>query len=122
LQGGIELLEQAVKRAEKALKQPAAPAPATENDKAMIEGKPQNVGGIDLNPALLDLQIKRDGNGIPLPLPQQPLQQMHIEGFVPVIINVTPIANLPVILGLGAQHGGTEYGSTGDEAVEPDKV
>ena len=27
----------------------------------------KNVGGIDLNPALFDLQIKRDGEGTPLP-------------------------------------------------------
>ncbi|GEM_PF-4939721 len=57
-------------------------------------------GGIDLNPALLDLQIKRDGNGVPLPLPMQPIQDMHIEGFLPVIINIVPITNLPLLLGL----------------------
>ncbi len=57
-------------------------------------------GGIDLNPALLDLQIKRDGNGVPLPLPQQPIETMHIDGFLPVIINITPISNLPLVLGL----------------------
>ncbi len=57
-------------------------------------------GGIDLNPALLDLQIKRDGNGVPLPLPLQPIKDMHIEGFLPVIINVTPITNLPLLLGI----------------------
>jgi len=74
-------------------------------DQAMVEegimGKADwNRGGIDLNPALLDLQIKRDGKGIPLPLNQQPILQMRIEGFFPVIIDVVPI-NLPVILGLG---------------------
>jgi len=51
----------------------------------------QNVGGIDLNPSLLDLQIKRDGSGVPLPLPQQPIENMNIEGFYPVIINVAPV-------------------------------
>ncbi|MCD4780671.1 MAG: UTP--glucose-1-phosphate uridylyltransferase [Candidatus Omnitrophica bacterium] len=60
----------------------------------------QPVGGIDLNPALLDLQIKRDGNGFPLPLEQQPIDNMQIEGFLPVIINVTPINSLPLLLGL----------------------
>lgn len=62
-------------------------------------GKTENVGGIDLNPALLDMQIKRDTNGVPLPLPQQPIQNMHINGFLPVIINITPINNLPMLLG-----------------------
>ncbi len=58
------------------------------------------VGGIDLNPDLLDLQIKRDDNGIPLPLNQQPLEHMNIDGFVPVIINIVPVPNLPLFLGL----------------------
>ncbi len=57
------------------------------------------VGGINLDPALLNLQIKRDGKGIPLPVSQQPILEMKIDGFVPVIINVTPV-NLPQLLGL----------------------
>jgi hypothetical protein len=57
-------------------------------------------GGIDLNPALLDLQIKRDGNGVPLLLPQQPIETMRIDGFVPIIINITPISDLLLLLGL----------------------
>ena len=60
-----------------------------------------NVGGINLDPALLDLQIKRDGNGVPLPLNQQPLD-MKIEGVLPVIIDVKPI-DLPLMLGLAEE-------------------
>ena len=67
---------------------------------AKIGGQAE-VGGINLNPALLDLQIKRDGNGVPLPLPMQPIESMHIEGFIPVIINITPVTNLLMLLGLG---------------------
>ena len=59
-----------------------------------------NVGGINLDRELLNLQIKRDGQGIPLPLNQQPIFEMNIEGFAPIIINVTPIPNLPLMLGL----------------------
>ncbi len=59
------------------------------------------VGGINLDPALLDLQIKRNKYGVPLPMTQQPIENMKIEGFVPVIINVTPI-NLPLLMGLAA--------------------
>lgn len=60
-------------------------------------------GGIDLNPALLDLQIKQDANGIPLPLPQQPIESMSIEGFIPIIIQAIPI-NLPLLLGIAEPH------------------
>ena len=70
-----------------------------ETDQAMLgEDK---VGGIDLNPEFLDLKIKRDGNGIPLPMLQQPMELLkEIEGFLPVIINITPVQNLPMLLGL----------------------
>jgi len=57
------------------------------------------LGGINLNPALMDLQIKRDGNGVPLPFHLQPVEIMDIDGFIPVIINVTPVVNVPLLLG-----------------------
>ncbi len=64
------------------------------------------VGGINLDPALLDLQIKRDANGVPLPIFQQPLKDFKIDGFLPVIINVTPITNLPLLLGIAIPKDG----------------
>jgi len=55
-------------------------------------------GGIDLNSANLNLQIKRDGKGVPLPMAQQDMAQlMQIQGFVPVIIEIKPAVNLPII-------------------------
>ncbi len=56
-------------------------------------------GGINLNAAAFDLQIKRDGRGVPLPLEFQSLGDVHVEGFLPIIMNITPI-NLPQLLGL----------------------
>jgi CheY-like chemotaxis protein len=67
-----------------------------------LEAQSSPLGGINLNPALLNLQIKRDNKGIPLPLPQQPVGDMNIDGFLPVIINITPIPNLPMLLGMNA--------------------
>ena len=55
------------------------------------------VGGIDLNPAQLNLQIRRDGNGVPLPVNLQPIGTMQIDGFVPVIIQITPVLTLPLL-------------------------
>ncbi len=63
----------------------------------------QDVGGIDLDPTLLNLQIKRDGKGIPLPVNQQAIENININGFVPVIINVTPVINLPQLIGLNKE-------------------
>jgi hypothetical protein len=71
-------------------------------DKASLD-KPDKVGGINLNPSMLDLQIRRDGQGIPLPISQQPIGNMQIDGFIPVIINVTPITNLPLLLGVSTE-------------------
>jgi hypothetical protein len=60
-------------------------------DSAMLKG------GIDLNAANLNLQIKRDGKGVPLPLDKQDMNQlMQIQGFIPRIIEITPAAGLPI--------------------------
>ncbi|VAX37660.1 hypothetical protein MNBD_UNCLBAC01-1656 [hydrothermal vent metagenome] len=61
-----------------------------------------SLGGINLDPKLLDLQIKRDGNGVPLPIWDQPIEHMNIQGFVPVIINIQhiPFSQVPMLLGL----------------------
>jgi len=73
-------------------------------DKALISNLPISVlqkvtpGGIDLNAANLNLQIKRDGRGVPLPLNQQDMAQLNnIEGFVPEIIEIKPAINVPII-------------------------
>ncbi len=59
------------------------------------------VGGINFDPTLLHLQIKRDGRGVPLPLPQQNIENINIEGLFPVIINIQPVnaQTLPLFLG-----------------------
>ncbi len=48
-------------------------------------------GGIDFNSGLMKLRIRHDYNGMPLPLSQQPINGMQIQGFFPIIINVSPI-------------------------------
>ena len=85
-----------------------APQPAAKQPVVIRRRKGDNAqfadgekpGGIDLDPALLDLQIKRDKAGIPLPLFEQPIEDMRIEGFIPVIIDVTPIQSIPLLLGM----------------------
>jgi len=56
-------------------------------------------GGIDLNPALFTLKVRRDENGVPLPLPQQPVYNINIDGFIPIIIDIVPMPNLNMLLG-----------------------
>lgn len=66
------------------------------------------VGGINFDPTLLNLQIKRDGQGVPLPLPQQNLQQINIQGLYPIIINIQPVnaQTLPLFLGQAPKQSG----------------
>ena len=52
------------------------------------------VGGINLNPALLNLQIRRDDNGVALSIGEQPIETMNIDGILPVIIRIAPINHL----------------------------
>jgi hypothetical protein len=54
-------------------------------------------GGIDLNAAQLDMQIKRDGNGVPLPVSQQNLENIKIDGMVPQVLNIRPVTSLPML-------------------------
>jgi hypothetical protein len=55
-------------------------------------------GGIDFNAMNLNLQIKRDGRGVPLPLALQDMAQLNrIQGFEPEIIEIKPAVNLPIL-------------------------
>jgi hypothetical protein len=55
-------------------------------------------GGIDFNSANLNLQIKRDGRGVPLPLLQQDWAQLsQIQGFIPTILEIRPVTHLPIL-------------------------
>jgi len=86
----LEIIDAYIKRIE-----------AVSPDRMMAgEIKKPDVGGINLNPALLDLTIKRDGNGVPLPMTPDEMKSIQIDGFLPIIINVTPISNLPLLLGV----------------------
>jgi len=58
-----------------------------------------SVGGINLDPQFLDLQIKRDAKGIPLPISDQPIYNIKIKGILPVIINVAPVS-VPLLMGM----------------------
>ena len=51
-------------------------------------------GGIDLARSNLDMQIERDGNGVPLPIAQQDLDHLRVAGFVPVVMNIRPASSL----------------------------
>jgi len=58
-------------------------------------------GGIDLNPTIINTEIKRNGRGVIIPAFKGAVPDLNgMEGFVPNIINVTPVTNLQLLLGL----------------------
>jgi len=64
---------------------------------AAMAARPEDVGGIDFNAANLNLRIKRNGKGVPLPLTQQDMAQLgRIEGFIPTILEIRPALEAPV--------------------------
>ena len=67
----------------------------------MMKVPAKTPGGIDLNPANLNLRIKRDGKGVPLPMGQQDMGQLNnIEGLMPVIIKIVPATHIPALSAL----------------------
>jgi hypothetical protein len=58
-------------------------------------------GGINMNSANLNMQIKRDGNGVPLPVSQQNLDNIRIDGLVPVILDIKPVGSAPLFADSG---------------------
>jgi len=71
---------------------------ALKNDSAMRNEIKNNYGGIDFNSANFDLQIKRDGKGVPLPLALQDMAQLdRIQGFEPEILEIRPVVHIPII-------------------------
>ena len=72
---------------------------ARQNKKAATGKK----GGIDLNPVLPDMEIQRDGSGVPLPVNQQILDDILIDGFSPIINNIIPLGNATGILHISSQ-------------------
>jgi hypothetical protein len=43
------------------------------------------------------MNIRRDGNGVPLPVSQQDLENIHIDGLTPVILDIKPAMASPLL-------------------------
>jgi len=85
-------------------------------------GGSEDLGGIDLNPN--SIRMDRQGEAIDINLPAAQIDRllyMNIEGFVPVIINVTPITNVLLLLGLTEmpEDEPTTLGADLPDATEP---
>ncbi len=66
-----------------------------------------DVGGIDMN----EINVKRQGSGVDIQFSQEAIQSiidMGIDGFAPVIINLTPISSILPMLGLAPEEKESE--------------
>jgi len=91
----------------------------SESDNAAIT--PEEKGGIDFNPKNLNLETK--GEGIDMPQinfdPTQ-LEQMNVDGFYPVIYNIVPVTNLPLLLGVAEEKEDKPTGEAQDKSKTPE--
>lgn len=55
-------------------------------------------GGIDMNPSMLN--IEKRGEGIDVNVPIDPAVLQNVDGFTPVILQIVPITNVPLLLGI----------------------
>lgn len=84
----------------------AAEEAASKNNDLSNGGKDVDaqVGGIDLNSNMLDLQSSGEGFNYEFQqLTPQEMEDLSVDGLVPVIINITPVVNVPLLLGYGKQ-------------------
>ncbi len=79
-------------------------------------------GGINLDPSLLDLKIKRDANFVPVKMDSAEITNIQIDGFIPVILNVTPVTNLPLLLGFAVDAQENERKADADNKTGYDFV
>ena len=83
-----------------------------------IQGANKEKGGIDLNPNSIDMNTeKENGIGLQVPVvtPHMIEKFQGLTGFSPTIINIAPVINLPLLLGINAE-------SSDDEPFKSTKV
>ncbi len=79
-------------------------------------------GGIDLNPNTIDMQLEKE-NGQGFVLPAATFEQIeslrNVEGFLPTIINIVPIVNLPLLLGFADDQDSEPNNTTQRKRADP---
>jgi len=68
-------------------------------NKVQVDNAKLRKGGIDFNPEHLKIQSQGKKVEIPLPNNLQEYHNIEIHGLVPFIFSVTPVTNLPLLLG-----------------------
>lgn len=70
------------------------------SDQAALAARPEEVGGIDMNPALAAIRLTGQPGVVPVSTGILPAANLEVNGFVPVILHTAPVHNVPLLLGL----------------------
>ena len=60
----------------------------------------EGVGGINFNADKINLEVNNDGQEIQFHFDPTEFENMNVDGFVPVIMSITPVHDLPLFLGI----------------------
>ena len=70
------------------------------SDLAMLnQEEKKELGGIDLNPEHTVMRRQGDEVKIKFPAYNQETSSEPVDGFIPIIINIVPVTNIPLLLG-----------------------
>ncbi len=61
---------------------------------------PSDLGGINLNPSIYDIETRGESSEFDFTFEDPAVINADITGLVPVIINVTPVTNIPLLIGV----------------------
>ncbi len=78
----------------------------TPKDNAALVQVDQHVGGIDINPNKISIQTEGEGIKFNKAINTQELEKLKstpLDGFSPVILQIVPINNVPLLFGVNAQ-------------------
>ncbi|OGX06517.1 MAG: hypothetical protein A2Z88_04505 [Omnitrophica WOR_2 bacterium GWA2_47_8] len=65
--------------------------------------KEEAPGGIDFNAKMMDMKVGGEAQKIRFTVPRGTLPNINVNGFSPVIINITPVPNFMLLLGLSTE-------------------
>lgn len=91
---------QAAPEAQAAPTQPGQPGPGDGAAFGSVQKGRDKVGGIDFNQQLLEIESQGGDVRFDLRIDPSFLQEIQIDGFNPIIINIAPVTNLPLLFGL----------------------
>ena len=84
-------------------KRGAPTTPGVEEAGPNADGAMKAKGGIDLNPAQMSMQVKKEGENFKFNLNGMEIDAAQVTGATFTIRTMTPVTNLPMILGLNQE-------------------